>query len=106
MHSLFHHYFSTTIATIKITFRTANGRHKIEIDEKVLAKYLQNWFHESETNTEGPLVTKLQIDCCVHALKMFNTIEQTVFIEQKRHFGRIKVKKTLLKRCILKKIQI
>ena len=37
---------------------------------------------------------------------MFNTIEQTVFIEQKRHFGRIKVKKTLLKRCILKKIQI
>ncbi len=28
---------------------------------------------------------------------MFNTIEQ------KRHFRRIKVKKTLLKRCILKK---
>lgn len=34
---------------------------------------------------------------------MFNTIEQTIFIEQKRYFGRIKVKKTLLKRYILKK---
>ena len=34
---------------------------------------------------------------------MFNTIEQPVFIEQKRHFGRIKVKKTLLKRYVLKK---
>ncbi len=30
------------IATIKKTLRTTNGKHKIEIDEKVLAKYLQN----------------------------------------------------------------
>lgn len=37
---------------------------------------------------------------------MFNTIEQTVFIEQKRYFERIKVKKTLLKRYVLKKMQI
>ena len=74
-------FANTTIATIKKTLRTTIGKHKIEIDEKVLAKYLQNWFLESETNTEEPLVTKLQIYCCVHALKMFNTIGQTVFIE-------------------------
>lgn len=35
-------FANTTIATIKKTLRTTNGRHKIEIDEKVLAKYLQN----------------------------------------------------------------
>ena len=99
-------FANTTIATIKKTLRTTSGKHKIEIDEKVLAKYLQNWFLESETNTEEPLVTKLQIYCCVQQLNMFNTIEQTVFIEQKRYFERIKVKKTLLKRYVLKKMQI
>ena len=31
---------NTTIATIKKTLRTNNGRHKIEIDVKVLSKYL------------------------------------------------------------------
>lgn len=35
-------FTNTTIATIKKTLRTTNGKHKIEIDEKVLAKYLQN----------------------------------------------------------------
>ena len=35
-------FANTTIATIKKTLRTTNGKHKIEIDEKVLAKYLQN----------------------------------------------------------------
>lgn len=35
-------FVNTTIATIKKNLRTTNGRHKIEIDEKVLAKYLQN----------------------------------------------------------------
>ena len=35
-------FANTTIATIKKNLRTTNGRHKIEIDEKVLAKYLQN----------------------------------------------------------------
>lgn len=33
-------FTNTTIATIKKTLRTTNGRHKIEIDEKVLSKYL------------------------------------------------------------------
>ena len=35
-------FANTTIATIKKKLRTTNGLHKIEIDEKVLAKYLQN----------------------------------------------------------------
>ena len=35
-------FANTTIATIKKTLRTTNGKHKIELDEKVLAKYLQN----------------------------------------------------------------
>ena len=34
-------FANTTIATIKKTLRTTNGKHKIDIDEKVLAKYLQ-----------------------------------------------------------------
>ena len=39
----FNEWFANTrIATIKKTLRTPNGRHKIEIDENVLAKYLQN----------------------------------------------------------------
>ena len=33
-------FVNTTIATIKKTLRTTNGRHKIEIDEKILSKYL------------------------------------------------------------------
>ena len=33
-------FANTTIATIKKTLRTTNGRHKIEIDEKILSKYL------------------------------------------------------------------
>ena len=33
-------FTNTTIATIKKTLRTTNGRHKIEIDEKILSKYL------------------------------------------------------------------
>lgn len=35
-------FANTTIATIKKNLRTTNGRHKIEIDEKVLAKYMCN----------------------------------------------------------------
>ena len=31
---------NTTIATIKKTLRTTNEKHKIEIDEKILSKYL------------------------------------------------------------------
>ncbi len=39
----FNEWFANTrIATIKKTLRTPNGRHKIEIDENVLAKYLPN----------------------------------------------------------------
>lgn len=39
----FNEWFSNTaIATIKKNLRTTTGRHKIEIDEKVLAKCLQN----------------------------------------------------------------
>ena len=33
-------FVNTTIATIKKTLRSTNGRHKIEIDEKILSKYL------------------------------------------------------------------
>ena len=33
-------FTNTTIATIKKTLRTTNGKHKIEIDEKILSKYL------------------------------------------------------------------
>ena len=33
-------FVNTTIATIKKTLRTNNGRHKIEIDVKILSKYL------------------------------------------------------------------
>ena len=33
-------FVNTTIATIKKTLRTTNGRHKIGIDEKILSKYL------------------------------------------------------------------
>ena len=33
-------FVNTTIATIKKTLRTTNGQHKIEIDEKILSKYL------------------------------------------------------------------
>ena len=35
-------FANTTIATIKKNLRTTNGRHKIEIEEKVLAKYMCN----------------------------------------------------------------
>ena len=39
----FNEWFSNTaIATIKKNLRTTTGRHKIEIDEKILSKYLQN----------------------------------------------------------------
>lgn len=33
-------FVNTTIATIKKNLRTTTGRHKIEIDEKILSKYL------------------------------------------------------------------
>ena len=33
-------FVNITIATIKKTLCTTNGRHKIEIDEKILSKYL------------------------------------------------------------------
>jgi hypothetical protein len=32
-------FTNTTIATIKKTLRTNSGRHKIEIDSKILSKY-------------------------------------------------------------------
>lgn len=35
-------FANTAIATIKKNLRTTTGRHKIEIDEKILAKYMQS----------------------------------------------------------------
>ena len=42
LNTIFEWFANTMIATIKKTLRTTNGKHKIDIDEKVLAKYLQN----------------------------------------------------------------